>query len=94
MTIRKIERRGETRLVVDITWETKDGIQGRYRHAAEVQTMAAARAEERRILANIALYGDAYEPKPEGPKIEPTPTSITFKDAVESFGRTKAISEL
>lgn len=34
MTIRKVERRGETRLVVDITWKKKDGTQGRYRHDA------------------------------------------------------------
>lgn len=66
--IRKEKRRGETRLVVDITWKKRDGAQGRYRHDAEVQTMAAARAEERRILANIELYGEAYEPKAEASK--------------------------
>jgi hypothetical protein len=95
--IRKVERRGETRLVVDITWKKKDGTQGRYRRDAEVQTMAAARAEERRILANIAQYGDAYEPKPEAPKDESKPapsTSIRFTEAVDSFRKGKAITNL
>ena len=97
MTIRKVERRGEARLVVDITWKMKDGTQGRYRKDAEVQTMAAARAEERRVLANIAQHGDAYEPKPEisEEEVKPAePASVRFKEAVEVFQRTTAITKL
>jgi integrase len=97
MTIRKVERHGETRLVVDITWKKKDGTQGRYRHDAQVQTMAAARAEERRIFANIAQYGEANEPKAKTSTEETTParpTSISFEDAVELFGKGKAITSL
>ena len=69
MTIRKVKRRAETRLVVDITWKKKDGTQGRYRHDAEVQTMAAVRAEERRILANIAQHGEGSGVKPIWPGV-------------------------
>ena len=96
--IRTVVRRGETRLVVDITWRKKDGTQGRYRRDAEVQTMAAARAEERRILANIAQHGEAFEPKPEVPKEETKPaaatSSLRFKDAVQFFRAGKAITNL
>jgi integrase len=97
MTIRKVHRRGETRLVVDITWKKKDGTQGRYRHDAEVQTMAAARAEERRILATLAQHGEAFEPKP-APSTEESkpapPTRLRFAEAVELFQRTVAITNL
>jgi integrase len=101
-----VQRRGETRLVVDITWKKKDGTQGRYRHDAEVQTMAAARAEQRRVLANIAQYGDAYAPV-EGEVVQttgaepyqeqgktPEPTTTRFTEAVEAFQRTTAITKL
>jgi hypothetical protein len=64
--IRKIERRGERILVIDIRYKKPDGSNGRYRHDAQVQTTAAATAEERRLLANIAQYGDVYEPKARG----------------------------
>lgn len=95
MTIRKVERRGETRLFIDITWKKKDGTKGRYRHDAQVQTMAAARAEERRLLANIAQYGEPFEPMPDPPKEELTkPMSITFSEAVELFQKGKAVTEL
>jgi integrase len=97
MTIRKVQRRGETRLVVDITWKKNDGAQGRYRHDAEVQTMAAARAEERRILATLGQHGDAFDPKPE-PSTEESklapPTRLRFAEAVEVFQRTVAITKL
>ena len=48
--IRKEERRGERVLVLDIRYKKKDGTRARYRKDAHVQTMAAATAEERRIL--------------------------------------------
>jgi integrase len=60
--IRKIDRRGRRILVIDIRYKKPDGSKGRYRHDAQVQTMAAATAEERRLLANIAQYGDVHEP--------------------------------
>ena len=61
--IRKIERRGQRVLVIDIRYKKPDGSKDRYRHDAQVQTMAAATAEERRLLANIAKYGEKHTPK-------------------------------
>ncbi len=93
--IRKVERRGKRILVVDIVWRKADGSQGRYRKDATIQTMAAATAEERRLLANLAKFGEVFEPKPEVPKEEqPPPRSITFGEAVELFQKGKAITAL
>lgn len=63
--IRKIHRRGKRVLVIDIRWKKPDGSKGRYRHDAQVQTLAAATAEERRLVANITQYGDIHEPRGE-----------------------------
>ena len=63
--IRKIDRRGKRVLVIDIRWKKPDGSKGRYRHDAQVQTLAAATAEERRLVANITQYGDIHEPRGE-----------------------------
>src|SRR5271168_5056194 len=94
--IRKVERRGERVLVVDIHYRKKDGSQGRYRHDAQVQTMPAATAEERRLLTNIAQYGDVYEPKPEAQEeaLEAAPTSITFGEVVERYRATFMVTDL
>lgn len=94
MTIRKVERRGETRLVIDIVYKQRDGTQGRYRHDAAVQTIAAARSEERRILANIVQFGEPFEPKPELPNVEEKSPIPTFKEMVETFLSTKAVTAL
>jgi integrase len=107
MTIRKASRRGETRLVVDITYTRRDGTKGRYRHDAEVQTMAAARAEERRVLASIAIHG---EPSSEIVAGDRSPNSeivagdrigdrspvgaVTFAEVVEVFRAGKAKTKL
>ena len=60
--IRKIDRRGKRVLVIDIRYTKPDGSKGRFRHDAQVQTMPAATAEERRLVANIAQHGDVHEP--------------------------------
>ncbi len=62
MTVRKATRRGMPRLVIDIVFTKPDGTQGRYRKDAQVQTVAAARAEERRLLSFIAQHGEPFEP--------------------------------
>ena len=59
MTIRKVERRGETRLIIDIHYRKKDGSQGRYRHDAQVNTVAAATAL---LLAASAAAAPAAAP--------------------------------
>ncbi|UQA60389.1 tyrosine-type recombinase/integrase [Polyangium aurulentum] len=62
MTIRKETRRGEPRLVIDINYRKRDGRKGRYRRDAQVQTHAAARTEERRLLGTLAQHGEPFEP--------------------------------
>jgi integrase len=57
MAVRITKRRGKRRLIIDIRYTKPDGSPGRYRKDAEVQTLAAARAEERRRLAALALTG-------------------------------------
>ncbi|MDC3958567.1 site-specific integrase [Polyangium jinanense] len=75
MTVRKATRRGQPRLVIDIMFTKPDGTTGRYRKDAQVQTMAAARAEERRLLSLIAQYGEPIEPAetPEAPAAKAPP---------------------
>lgn len=93
MAVRTITRRGERRLIIDIRYRKPDGTKGRYRHDAEVQTMAAARAEERRRLAALAVTGSPFEtPVPAGippleiaPPEEPKPTSPCFEDVGKQF---------
>jgi integrase len=92
--IRKVERRGERVLVVDIHYRKRDGSQGRYRHDAQVQTMAAATAEERRLLTNIAQYGDVHEPTPEAPAEETPTPSTTFGEVVEKYRTTYMVTDL
>lgn len=64
MAVRTVTRRGKRRLIIDILFRKNDGTKGRYRHDAEVQTLAAARAEERRRLAALAATGSPYELPP------------------------------
>lgn len=93
MTVRKIERGGEPRWVIDIPWKTTDGKPRRYRRDAQVQTATAARAEERRLLVELGMKGEIVAVAPKEVKPAPAP-KITFKQAVEHFERTKALTSL
>jgi hypothetical protein len=57
MAVRIVKRRGERRLVIDIRYVQLDGARRRFRRDAEVQTVVAAHAEDRRRLAALALTG-------------------------------------
>lgn len=92
--IRKIERRGQRVLVIDIRFRKPDGSKGRYRHDAQVQTMAAATAEERRILATLAQYGQVHEPRPEAPKEAPMPTRLTFGEVAAKYRGSFMLTDL
>jgi integrase len=92
--IRKEERRGQRVLVIDIRYRKKDGTKGRYRHDAQVQTMSAATAEERRLLANIAQYGDVHEPQPEITEDAAPAVSTSFGDIVERYRTTYMVTDL
>lgn len=93
MTVRKIDRGGEPRWVIDILWKTPDGKARRYRRDAQVQTATAARAEERRLLIELGMKGEIVAVAPKEVKIDVVAT-ITFKEAVEHFERTKALTSL
>jgi integrase len=60
MAVRSVERRGERRLFIDIRYRNPDGTRARYRKDAEVQTLQAARAEERRILLSLTKTGSPF----------------------------------
>lgn len=95
MTIRKVKRKGGTRLVIDILYRKPDGARGRYRKDAQVQTMAAARTEERRLLSNIGQFGEPFEPIPQVELVAlKEEMSISFKDVVDLFRKGKAITDL
>ena len=98
MTIRKEERRGETRLVIDILYKKRDGSRGRYRKDAQVQTMAAARAEERRLLGLVAQHGEPFEPSPEQPatdvQTQASGPAKTFREVVELYRATFMVTDL
>jgi integrase len=93
MTVRKETRGGEPRLVIDILYKTADGKRRRYRRDAQVQTATAARAEERRLLTELATKGEIVVVAPPPEPATPTITT-TFAQAAEYFRRTKALSAL
>lgn len=93
MTVRREHRRGETRWIIDIRYRKIDGKHGRFRKDAQVQTRAAATAEERRLLACMEKHGEPIAP---GPKVDAAPPSagVTFGEAVKVFLAGKAVTSL
>ncbi len=87
MAVRTVTRRGERRLIVDIRFRNPDGTRARYRHDAEVQTLQAARAEERRRLALLATTGSPYGVlSPNGtPIVEENEAEAAEADAAPLF---------
>lgn len=103
MPVRKVDRNGETRLLIDIQYKTRDGKRARFRKDAEIQTMTAARAEEKRYIVNIAQFGEPYEPSPvpsvSSNDAQEAPAAVdtekkTFAVAVDEFRQTYMITEL
>lgn len=93
MTIRKVERDGKSRWVLDIPYKTVGGKRERYRRDAQVQTKSGAEAEHRRLLVELAHTGTlAKESAPE--QAEEEPARYTFEDAVRHFRATHLKSAL
>jgi integrase len=69
-------RRGKRRLIIDIVFKNPDGTTGRFRRDAEVQTLAAARAEERRRLAALVETGSPASERLHRPDASPTGISL------------------
>ena len=97
MPVRKVDRNGESRLLIDIQYKTRDGKRARFRKDAEIQTMTAARAEEKRYVLNIAQYGSPYEPSEtangEDTTSEAEPV-ITFAEVVDEYQKTFMVTDL
>jgi len=83
MPVRKVDRNGQSRLLIDIQYKTRDGKRARFRKDADVQTMTAARAEEKRYLINIAQHGEPYESSPT-PSVPSTPSIPSTSNEVRS----------
>src|SRR5690349_13798131 len=103
MAVRKVDRNGETRLLIDIQYKTREGRRARFRKDAEIQTMTAAKAEEKRYLVNIAQFGTPYEPSATPNNAEKTAASNdaseaaptkTFAEVVDEFRQTFMVTEL
>lgn len=97
MTVRKDERRGK--LVIDLGYRAPNGKTARYRRDAQVQTLIAARAEERRLMALISLHGKPLEPSntennPTDPAVADGPPEKTFAEVVAEYRATYMISDL
>jgi integrase len=91
VTIRKEERSGELRWVIDIPYQTAEGRKERYRRDAQVQTKAAAEAEHRRLLAELTRRGTLKAiAQAETVEVE----RYTFADAVRRFRATHMQSAL
>lgn len=88
MTVRKAMRRGAPRLVIDIPYKTAEGRTKRYRKDAQVQTLAGAKAEERRLLQRLAQVGYL-----DADSVD-SAAGVTFADAVAHYRRTHARSRL
>jgi integrase len=92
MTIRKTIRDGKSYLVIDIWYRDLEGKRKRYRRDAQVQTMTAAKAEERRLIALLAAQGTipTSEELAAMEVPEDAPGTHTFRDAVAYFRSKKA----
>jgi len=96
MSVRKVDRYGETRLLIDIQYKKRDGSRARFRKDAEVQTWTAARAEEKRYLLNIANFGSPYEPGDSAGDSSETSTAPKkrFDEVVAEYRETFMVTDL
>lgn len=60
MSVRRVKKHGHVRLLIDFWFTDTSGDRQRFRKVADVQTMAAARAEEQRLRTHAAKFGTPY----------------------------------
>jgi integrase len=87
VTVRKEDRDGKSRWVIDIPYTTAAGKGERYRRDAQVQTKTGAELEHRNLLAELARAGTLKRVKATR-EVEPAPVSYTFGDAVRHYRAT------
>lgn len=78
-------------LIIDIRYETPDG-RGRFRRDAEVQTMSAARAEDRRRELLLATTGRPFERDDNASEV--AVTVPVFEDLAREYLKTFAVTQL
>lgn len=80
-------RDGTRRLFIDISFTKKDGSEDRYRRDATVQTWTSARAEERRLLVELAETGELRSVAPAPLKEAQPVVEYTFADVLQYMRR-------
>jgi len=86
--MRKEDRSGELRWVIDIPYRTADGRRARYRRDAQVQTKAGAEAEHRRLVAELARSGTLKSITATVAAETAPLAGYTFADAVKHYRAT------
>lgn len=90
MTIRSRKAAdGAVILFIDIRYRTVDGGKHRFRRDAQIQTKSGARAEERRLLAELERTG-TLSSEPQTSKTTDETHAYTFQDAVRHFRKVRA----
>jgi integrase len=89
MTVRRSKRNGAVRLIIDIPYKAPTGEVRRYRRDAQVQTVAAANAEDRRLLTELGATGEIAACIPRKRAAE-RPQVPTFADAVKAYRAIRA----
>jgi hypothetical protein len=92
MAIRRVVRAGKPSLFIDIRYRTSSGEKRRFRRDAQVQTMAAARAEERRLIVQLAEHGELPSLSFEKSPIEEVP-AISFAEAIDRYKATVLLTK-
>lgn len=99
MTVRTRANCGERRLFIDIRYRNSDGTRARFRKDADVQTYAAARAEDMRRLVLLASTGKPFNAsevleESVGPAVSKHEPSLTFEKLCERYLKLFAPSHL
>ncbi len=82
MAVRRDDRRPGRPLFLDISYRDKSGRRRRHRRDAVLQTMAGARAEERRLLVHLAEQGELPKTFPQSQD-----STAPGEPRVATFGR-------
>jgi integrase len=97
MSVKKETRRGKSRWIIEIPYRHRlTGARVRFRKDADIQTSAAAHAEERRLITEYEQLGFIRTAKDKQDVTATTvvASDVTFEDAYEEFMATKAITRL
>jgi integrase len=98
MTVHKRVRHGKPRWVIEIPYRHRlSGKRVRFRKDADVQTSAAAHAEERRLIAEYEAHGfirTTADKRKQAAMAAKATASLTFKDAYDVYMETKGVTRL